>query len=645
MPRRVGTLLLGMSPVLLALSFAAVAAPKPSVRLVDGFPETRPDRLFGLDEVRRGQRGIGYTVFAADAAEPFEVEILGVMEGMLGPDQSVILARLSGEKIERTGVIAGMSGSPVYIDGRLVGAVAYRFGAFTAEPIAGITPIRDMLEMQKGADGRASAPPLFRGPLPALGDPADPSRARLPPLPAPPRPVGAAGRFGAATPIATPLVISGLDPAVLEARRPELEAAGFLPVAGGGRSQDLDLGLFEPRPSAARTVAANTAGEAGRVKAAPIAPASPIGALLMRGDINVAAIGTVTYVEGDRVLAFGHPFIGHGEVAFPMTTAAIVNTLASEAGSYKQGLPAREVGVIRQDRLTAIGGALGAAAPMIPVRILIQGLDDPAASVGIETRVEIVDDPVWFPAMLDNAIASAASRRLGYEAGGTLDLDVRIHVEDRVLAYEDRLSAPPPLRLPAFASRDVASSAAMLLRNELKRAPIHGVEVRLRVSAEVHLTELLRVDAPARARPGETIAAAAVVRPYRGAPRRVPFELRVPDDAVGEVELYVGGGLELDRKDGDARGRRTPKDLDDLMALLAARRPAQALYARLYLPQPGLTHDMAVMTALPPSARATLTAQPRDGLEASEARPGPEARIPLERVLSGAQSVTIEVVP
>lgn len=637
-------LALGMIAALLTCLLGAVpqTALGAEVPFLGGFPETSPQRIFPLSQIKRGQRGIGYTVFAADTPEPFDVEVLGVMEGMLGPGRSVILARLSGEKIAFTGVIAGMSGSPVYIDGRLVGAVAYRFGSFTKEPIAGITPIEDMLdafgpEIAPSALSQNTTPPLARGTW-SVGR--FRSRELLPPLPLP--------HLAEASPqgvkaIATPLFMSGISPEVFAQGRPALEAAGFMPVAGGGSGPKMELGLFQPRPSGDRTVEANVAGEAGRVAASPIAPASAIAALLMRGDINVAAVGTVTWVQGTRVLAFGHPFIGHGKVAFPMATAAIINTLASEAGSYKQGLAAKEVGIITQDRLTAIGGDLGQAAPMVPVRILVQRQDEPRGSPGLETRVEIVDDPIWLPNMLENAIASAASRRLGYEAGGTLSVSTRIQTPKHTVAFHDMISAPPPLRLAAFVARDVATTASMMLSNELQPAQIEGIEVILRVSPQVQLLELERIIAPTRAHPNERITVQAVLRPYRQGSITVPIEITVPADAEGEFEVFVGGGVELDQKDGQARGRRTPQTLEDLMALLSSRRPAQALYARIYQPQPGLTQNMALLSALPASQRAVLLAQAMPGLDEGALHPGPEVAVARPEVVAGSRSVTIRV--
>ena len=235
----------------------------------------------------------------------------------------------------------------------------------------------------------------------------------------------------------TPWLLSGLEPEALSDLREALSGTGLIPVAGGGN------GKRRATTSGPRTVEANQADQAGAVKAAPIAPGSPIAALLMTGDVDIAAIGTVTMVEGGQVYAFGHPFLGGGHVDLPMATASILNTLASEAGSYKQGAPAREVGVVRHDRLTAIAGTLGEAAQLIPVQVVLRR---PGAKEELlSAQVEIVESPEWLPVMLETIIGSVAARRLGYEPGGTVELTARIEVEGRTLEIRDTYAAPPPL--------------------------------------------------------------------------------------------------------------------------------------------------------------------------------------------------------
>lgn len=615
------------SSTALALALALTAgSPVPDVPFENGFPVTRSDSTFPLADVRRGMRGVGYTVFEADKPERFEFEVLGVMQAMLGPGRDVILVKLIGEKIEFTGVISGMSGSPTYLDGKLLGAVAYRFGQFSKEAIAGITPIGSMLEIYEGTEVQPVSP---REGLPAAKRTLRVRDFRgrdLPPITLPDRPIPVSSDL---QPIAAPLSISGLDPRDAAALGRRMSESGFVTMAGGGSA----LGVSE-----------NRAAVAGAVPAAPIAPASPIAALLVRGDINLAAIGTVTHVEKGRVFAFGHPFMGYGHVQFPMATAAILNTLASEAGSYKQGAPALTVGAIRHDRLTAIAGGIGDAAPMVPVRVLVQSANEPRTAPGMVTNVEIVDSPIWLPVMLDNIIGSAGGRRLGYEAGGTVDYEADIQVGDITFTIADSIAGPSPLRVSAFAARDVATLVSIIERNDFVEPKVKKVEVRMRNSPEVLLEELVSVrPTQLDARPGETVRLVAELRPFRGPIQRVALAIPIPDDAEGELEILVGGGLELDQRDGEVRGGMTPSSLVELLGILATRRSARKLYARVYEKAAGYRDGTSLYTALPVSQRAMLLAEVQPDQAKLEEAFGPQVAIARPAVVEGGRVVKVTV--
>jgi hypothetical protein len=627
-----------LAAILVAAPISAHADPSPKVERVEfagGFPVTTRQKIYPLSEVKRGDRGVGYTVLSEDRVTEFGVEVLGVLENMLGPNKPIILARLSGEEILFTGVIAGMSGSPVYVDGRLVGAVGYRFGVFSKEPIAGITPIETMLEV----DGVHVETRPRTAALPPIGQTGIDVRAirshQPEPLPIPERPRLSAGPY-AAQPIDTPLSISGAPLHVVEQLGARLSEAGFMIGSGSV--------AFKPRSSRSRQVEKNDADRAGTVKAAPIAPASPIAAVLMQGDLNIAAIGTVTMVEQGQVYAFGHPFVGWGHVAFPMYTAAILNTLASEAGSYKQGIAAREVGSITQDRLTAIAGRIGDVAPMVPLRVRIERGDRTDA---VETMsFEIVDEQTWLPLMAEAAISSAAARRMGYEAGGTIDMDVRIHVKDRTLRVVDSYSAQSPLRVSSFVASDIASLIGTIERNDVEVPEVRGIEASLKISKDVSLASLVEVVADrTNVRPGETVRVTARLRRLRGDIVEVPLDVEVPRDFSGTAELYVGGGVEMDQREGDVYGTRYPTSLDELLGILAERRPARSLFAKLFTKSTGLRENAEVMTALPPSARAVLGAgQAVRTAKKIEERMGPDVRVPFSDVVVGGMSVPIVVV-
>jgi hypothetical protein len=604
----------------------------PPVAFQDGFPVTRRDQIFPHTELKRGDLGIGYTVFAEDQLRPFQVEVLGIMRGMLGPGQDVVLTRLSGPEIEKTGVIAGMSGSPVYFDGKLLGAVAYRFGAFTKEPIAGITPISGML----GVAGATVDPPLVqswggRGAARGVSTLALRERSLAPRGVRAQRAVASAE----ARPIDTPLVVSGLEPEALNDLREALAGTGLVPVAGGGS------GKRRPSSAGPRTVSTNQADQAGAVKAAPIAPGSPIAALLMTGDVDIAAIGTVTMVEGDQVYAFGHPFLGGGHVDLPMATASILNTLASEAGSYKQGAPAREVGVVRHDRLTAIAGTLGQSARLVPVQVTLRR---PGAKEELlSAQVEIVESPDWLPVMLETIIGSVAARRLGYEPGGTVELLARIEVDGRTLEIRDTYAAPPPLRISAFAARDVANLVAMIADNELVPTKVSRITVDLTTTAEVQLATLIAArPARTRVKAGTTLPIYATLRPFRGPDRNVVLSLPIPKDVEGPLSIEVGGGVEIDRRDAQVWGERFPANLDELLGILSERRQGRALHARSYPARLGARAGAELYLSLPPSQRATLLSQEGPTQKPLTESLGEAATLPLDLVVFG--NVPFEVI-
>lgn len=596
---------------------AAEVAAREGIEMSQGYPVTRPERLFPLADIREGQRGVGFTVFRGGEVEPFEVQVLGVLEGMAGPGSDVILARLSGRQIEFTGVIAGMSGSPVYIDGRLVGAVAYRFGDFTREPIAGITPIERMLPLLERAPGTAvRAPP----PPPTLAAGRAPRSTEALALPV------ASEVGGGATPIAA------------------LSAAGLHPLAAARleRALPAHVGLSVGAGHSTRGVSPNQASEAGRVVAPPILPGAPIAALVAAGDVNLASIGTVTYVQGSQVLGFGHPFQSDGAVAFPMATAAIINTLASARGSYKQGVPSLEVGTVLQDRLTAISGTLGGQPPpMVPMEVRVA---DEVGPVEL-TRVRLASSPTWLPIVTDAVLASAVLRRIGAEPGGTVRLKLGVEVDDLYLEVNDRYAAPAPVEVAAYAARDVATIVGVIARTALATPRIGRIRADISIERSVEAQQLVEAElASPSLRPGQTAHIVARMRSYRGPERLVRLALLIPPGTPeGVARIHVGGGFALDRRDVRARGNLQPTTVAELLGKLADRRPSDGLYARLYTPQPGLRIGASVLPALPPTMAATLGSRRLLGAESTRELPGPQVHVALPGATEGGVELKLEI--
>jgi len=313
-----------VSLVLLCLgSLAGFAAEKPKVQVM---PE---------DQVKAGMHGVAYIVFEGVTPEPMDVEILGVLRNMAGPKSDVILARLHGKKVEYFGVVAGMSGSPVYIDGKLVGAIAYRIGEFSKEPIAGITPASSMLEID--AMDKTPAPEEARGPA---GERQSAARTSGPGLGSAPNEPDA-GYANLLKPIETPLVFTGFSENTLRLFSKDFASVGVVPVMGAGSVSN------DKQPE-------------------PLVPGSAVSAILVRGDMNIAGTCTVTYLDDTHLLACGHPLLQSGSVDMPMTKATVLATLPSAENSFKIVNTTEPVGAFVQDRRAGIMGRFDREPHMIP---------------------------------------------------------------------------------------------------------------------------------------------------------------------------------------------------------------------------------------------------------------------------------------
>src|ERR1700732_5262683 len=292
---------------------------------------------FPLDQVHPGLKGVAYTIFTGDEVEKVDLVVLGVLHNALGPKQDVILVQLLGEKAEHSGVVAGMSGRPVYFDGKLAGALSLKLGIFTKEAIGGVTPIENMLDVEKAAATPASPMP---GATPA--NPASTADTRIP-LPENYAHQTGAGGGQFLVPIETPLISTGLYPETLAQFGKQLSAWGMTAMAGGTAA---------PSPEDAN-----------------LKPGDMVGMELVRGDLSIAPGCTVTLVEADRIFACGHPIFGFGAVAMPLTRGHVILTLASSMASTKVMSTGGLIGTLTQDRLTAVMGKLGPGPPMIPMDV------------------------------------------------------------------------------------------------------------------------------------------------------------------------------------------------------------------------------------------------------------------------------------
>ena len=365
-------------------------------------PPSATAGIYPLSEVHRGLHGVAYTVFEGTQPEAMDVEILGVLKNVLGPDQDMILARLHGSKPEYTGVVAGMSGSPVYIDGKLLGALSYRIGQFSKEPIAGITPIAEMLAVNGTPKPAINTAMWMPGPSSqSAGSSSAPT---------------AVADVTDIHPIETPLLLSGFSPEAVKFFQEHVSVMGLTPVAGiGGSSSD----------------------DGHMDSSSPLLPGSAVSALLVRGDLEIAATCTVTYVDPHQVLACGHPITRYGDVSIPMTKADVVATLASPLNSFKIVNTTQTIGAFTEDRSSAIRGVLGEPARMIPVVIHTHG--------GLRDRtlhMEVIDNPDITPGAVMVSLYESLLETNSYSEELTYELRGTVAIDGYPLLHLDSLIAP-----------------------------------------------------------------------------------------------------------------------------------------------------------------------------------------------------------
>jgi len=540
-------------------------------------PQASP-AFMPVDEIRPGMIGTGHTVFSGTTRETFTARIIGVLKNVIGPKRDIILARLEGGPIEDAGVIQGMSGSPVYINGRLVGAVSYALGAFPKEAIAGITPIAEMVE-----DAALTAPRAGGGMAP-LEFPLTHERVAASLRAAHTRLFGAPMSEAAAgqglRPIGVPLVLGGIEPSVADFLRTSLSTTAFVPVSSG---------------TGARPRAPQPAGR-------PFEPGDAIGVSILNGDFQVGATGTVTHVDGDRVYAFGHPFLNLGPIEFPMTRAEVMTILPSMATSIKIAALTDEVGSIVQDRATTIAGRTGTRAKMIPVTMKL------ASERGIRRDLEfsIVHDQLLTPLYGYVAVLNALVSYERQAGASTFALKGSVDIEGQPpVTFDDVVSGD--MALPAGAAT-VAGPIAALLATDRGTARVTGItlEVAARETTASASIERVWIDT-VRPRPGDVVPLHVQVRHFRGATETITMPIEVPAHVRGRLSLLVsdGAGLaEWERRDGRAE---SPSTVADLVRVLNRTPRANRIYVRLLADLPGAVVNGEAMGSLPPSVQSVFT--------------------------------------
>ncbi len=593
-------------------------------------------QTFPVDELRAGMVGIGKTVFEGDRIDEFTVHILGVLRNVIGPRRNLILARLEGGPLANTGVIAGMSGSPVYIDGRLVGAVSYSLGQFSKEPIAGITPIDEMTEAATFAGPRRQATRVeLQVPLTpeSLSASLRQAFSWMRPFADSPADVQV---FGDATlnagigtllrPIATPLTLGGFDAGVIDPVAAAFRDQGFVPVMAGSS-------LLAPR-------LAQTAG-GGSPAARLLRPGDPVGVALMSGDLEMGATGTVTEIDGDRVYAFGHPFYGLGPTQFPMTRAYVLAVLPSLANSMKIASTGEVIGTVLQDRATTIAGTLGPGPSLIPLRISLTSERGTQETF----NMAMVNDQLFTPMLAYLAILNTLSsyeRQNGvasYAVRGTASL--KRHGD---VAF-DNLFTGNQSSLGAAAY--VVAPINFLLRNAFEDVELERIDLEIDASEQPRSATLERVWIDGRRpKPGATVELKMLLRTYRGEEITRTLPVEIPASARGTVSIMVADGTHLSQ--WEARELRIQplrtRGLPQMIRVLNNTRKHNRLYVRLLGRNNGAIVKGESLSSLPSSVMTVMESDRNGG----SFRPLRNAMlgewdIATEHAVTGTRTLTLEI--
>jgi len=585
-------------------------------------------RLMPVDQIKPGMVGIGRTVFEGAQMQDFKVHILGVLKNVQAPKRNLILARLEGGPLAETGVIAGMSGSPVYVDGRLIGAVSYSIGAFPKEPIAGITPIDEMIEATADPGGRRAGGAPARIELPVTPErlatairatyarvaqfadrPADVQAFGLP--------ASAGAQMGALLrPIATPLVMSGMSASTSDLVSSMFRDAGFTPALAGGSS-----------------ASAIPASE-------PLKPGDPVGVSLLGGDGEMGATGTVTHVDGSRVYAFGHPFFNFGPTAFPLTRATVFVSLPSLMSSFKIATMGEVIGTMQQDRATAIAGTLGKGPATIPISVTLESSRGPSRTF----RYSAVNDELFTPLLtyvaLFNTLGSY-ERQFGdmtFTVSGKASFDK--HAD---LAFEDIFTGDGPI---AAASAYVAGPLAMLIGNDLETVTVKSVDLTIRSSEESRTATIERVWLDdVRPRAGRTVPLKVLTRNYRGSEKISTIPIDIPANASGELTVMVTDGKQLNQiEQRELRRSVQPQSVEQMIKLLNGSHRNNRLYVRLLTGTPGAVVNGEALTSLPPSVLSVLEGD-RSGGNFAPIRSAAlgEWELPMDSAVVGTRVLTIDL--
>jgi hypothetical protein len=601
--------------LLASLSFPCLASAQTSA---SAQAATQDPPIIPVSQIHTGMRGVAYTVFEGVKPEAMEVEVLGVLHNVNGPKGNIILVRLHGQKVEYTGVVAGMSGSPVYLDGKLAGALSFRIGEFSKEPIAGVTPIADMLEInaldRSPAEETSAAKPA---PNMAASKSASPGEASG--WQALEKDAAAKGFSNYLKPIETPLVFNGFSEQAIPLFAGQLGAAGVVPVMGAGSISN------DKQPE-------------------PLVGGSAVSAILVRGDMDIEATCTVTYVDPQRLLACGHPLLQFGSVDLPMNKAEILATLPSPLNAFKIVNTTEPVGTFVQDRHTGIMGVFNRQPEMIPVTLSIH------SNTGVKQfHYEVLNNPRLTPVALMVTVFNALHGVNEFGEEITYRLAGSIGVKGFPDVTMKNMFAPGESAQPAAmqAAMSLGEHFGRIYDNPYNAPAIAGVNLDFDLVRERRWARLesARTDVT-EARPGDEVILETVLAPYRGERIVQQIPVKIPTSASkGTLRILVSDGDTLDRigHGNPAFGRKL--DLASTIAVLNKEHSNNRVYVSLLEADPEARVADKVMPTLPISIMNVMDGMRgnQEMVVSGESSVDETATAPLDYVVSGVQLLTITV--
>lgn len=618
---RIAAMLLGIA----AASSLLVASEAPLVR-----PKAGKVEIMRLSEIKPGMKAVAWTVFQGTQPEPVPIEILGLWKNQWGPKQDIILGKMGGKAV-RTNVAGGMSGSPVYIDGKLVGAVALRLSVFSPDAICGITPIELMLEINDFDKSHPADPRVPEKLTPRTGE-----AAAIPDVLGQFVSAGSSGPAPQPTPlmvpIEAPLQFSGFTSETMHAFAPVFQQLGITAVQGGAGA-----GLYTNKPAPGWQNSLN--------------PGDPVAGVLVDGDIGVTGLGTVTYNDGKRVLAFGHPFFNLGPINMPMSKGEVVMTLASQYQPNKFANATEIVGALHQDRHSGIMGVLGAESDMIPVEVKVRALKDDETTVAREKsfHFNVFVQQKWTPSLMMMTLFNSLSDlnefadEATYRLSGKIEMNGQSNLSLSTMQASGELPVPAPMLLANW----WGDKFNRLYLNNVKTPDVKRVSVTVDLLPERRVATIENAwVANPDLRSGDIVPVKVFLRPYRGEPIQREFKIKIPEGmAKGDHRILLSDADTLNRVQNQAGMANRFLDLPETVSLINQERSNNKLYVSLVESSPTAYYDDKTLPSLPTSVLNVMqTGRAANRAVVTSAETATEQlSLPFDYVITGSYSLKIHV--